>query len=49
MVPNTRLQLAFKVFKGYSTDVQGFEVTHLTESAFKEVVVADEIRRQNRS
>jgi hypothetical protein len=39
VVPSSNLQLAFTAFGGCNTDVQGFEVNNLTNTAFANVVV----------
>ena len=47
MVPDSDLQLAFTVFGGYNTDLQGFEVNNLTNTAFGKVVVTDGTQNEN--
>jgi hypothetical protein len=39
VVSDSDLQLAFTVFGGYNTDLQGFEVNNLTNTAFVKVVM----------
>jgi hypothetical protein len=39
VVPDSDLHLAFTVFGGYNTDLQGFEVKNLINTAFGKVVV----------
>jgi hypothetical protein len=47
VLPNSNLQLAFTVFGGYNTDLQGLKVTNLTNTAFAKVVVTYGTQNEN--